>query len=130
MKFLLLLLLTIPAFAQSDLPDRGDIADIKGKTKVYVAADGEHYDAITKALAKHFTLSPKAADADFFLAYESLSRDVVGPSRMHLEKGQLTAYYYRDKTKVIAWSDHRVGGGFKADTSKELVKRFLKAFTK
>jgi hypothetical protein len=130
MKFLLLLLLAIPVFSQSDLPDRGKLSDLTGKTKVYISADGEHYEAIEKGIKKQFKIADKASEADFILSYESLANRVVGPTSIHLEKGQLTAYYFRDKTKVIAWTQTHDDGAFKAATSKALISRFLKAWSK
>src|SRR5687768_2239782 len=102
MKFLVLLLLMIPCFAQSDLPDRGQIADLKGKSKVFIVADGEHFDAIKKVAGDRFEVVGRSANADFFIAYKTLSRDEVGKTEMFVEHGQLDVYYLDASRKVIA----------------------------
>lgn len=128
MKFLLLLLLAIPAYSQ--LPDRGLISDLKGKTRVYVIAEGDAYKVINKAIAKSLTVVNSEDAAEFFLEYKTVSRSTVGPTGMSLENGQLDAWLWREKKKVIAWSDSTTGGGFKGDTANKLIKRFLKDFKK
>lgn len=127
MKFLLLLLLAIPAFTQ-DLPDRGQLSDLKGRTKAYIVADGGHYKAIEKAIKKQYTLTSKASDADIFFGYKTLSRDEVGKTHMYLENGQLDVYYFRDKTQVVSWSSNKWGEDYK--TAKDLVDQFLKEINK
>lgn len=128
MKCLLLLLLSVPAFAQ--LPDHGDIADLKGKTRVYIVADGDAYTAINKAVAKRLTVVSKSADAEFFLEYKTISRTTNPIAGFTLENGQLDAYVLQDKSRLVAWSDHLTGGGFKGDTAKQLAQRFIKVLTK
>lgn len=123
MKFLLLLLLTAPLYAQ--LPDRGNIGDIKGMSKVYVFADGDYYKAIVKNVK--FVQVDRPEDAEFFLEYKTLSRTISGPTNMSLETGELMAYTYKDKRKVIAWSDSLTAGGFKGDAAGKLARRFMKA---
>lgn len=128
MKFLLFLLLTVPAFAQ--LPDRGSINDLKGMTKVYVIADADSYKPIVKQL-KSLSVVSKPTDAEFFLEYKPLSETTVGPTGMHLATGEMSAYVVgRDGHKILAWSDSLTGGAFRGDTGSKLAKRFIKALDK
>ena len=39
---------SISAYAQTDLPDRGSMADIKGKTKIFIVADAQNTKQILK----------------------------------------------------------------------------------
>lgn len=129
MKTLALLLLLTPAlFAQ--LPDRGTISDLAGKTKVYVVADTEHLKLIKKGLAKSLTLVNSPTDAEFFLEY-TVSRHVHLTSlEIPSETGQLDAYLMRGSTKVVAWSDNKTDGGFGGPAAEVLAKRFVKALNK
>lgn len=130
MKFALILLFAASCFGQSALPDRGTLADIQGRTKVYVIADAEHFASVEKAISKKLVIVNSAADAEFFLEYQTLSTKTVGPSGMSLETGQLEAYFNREKQKVIAWSASKTGGAFNGDTSMRLTKQFIKDLTK
>jgi hypothetical protein len=129
MRYLLLLLLAIPAVAQSDLPDRGTLADIEGKIKIYIDADAEHIRPIEKAIKKPFSIASKVAEAEIFLEYKTLSTQEVTSMKLILETGQLTAYFYRDKQKIVVWmaSDSKGGAGGPANN---LTKRFIKELGK
>lgn len=124
---LILLVLSTFAFAQSDLPEIGKLDDLKGKTKVYVIADGDARKAMVKKLTEaKFTIADKAEDAEFFAEYRTLSRQPIAIAGT-TETGQLDVFIYRDKKKVIAWSASSTGGGFGGDTAKGLIGKFLKA---
>lgn len=130
MKFLLLMFLfAVPLLAQTDLPDRGELADLKGMSKVYVVANAEHFKMVKKELAKSFTLVNKADEADFFLEYKILSTSQNTSLRIDSETCQLDAYLFRDKRKVVAWSESTFDGAFSTAT-QSLTKKFKKAFAK
>lgn len=130
MKFLLLIcLFAVPLLAQTDLPDRGEIADLKGMSKVYVVANAEHFKMVKKELAKSFTLVNKADEADFFLEYKILSTKYDQQLKLESETCQLDAYLFRDKRKVVAWSESTFDGVFSTAT-QSLTKKFKKAFAK
>ena len=135
MKMLLplfLLVLSSFAFGQSDLPDIGKLDDIKGRTKVYVIADGDSRKAMLKKLGEaKLTIADKSDDAEFFMEYRTLSRQPFGilPGAT-TETGQIDVFIYREKKKVVVWSDSKTGGGFKGDTANQIIARFIKAFKK
>lgn len=123
-----LLYMASRGFGQTNLPEVGTLDALKGKTKVYLIADGESKKSITKKLDKLLTIVGVPADAEFFLEYTIIDRDRV--AGMIMETGQIDAFYYRDKIKVIAWTGSKVGGGFKGDTPWALADRFARAYKK
>jgi hypothetical protein len=124
---LIFLVFVSSAFAQSDLPDIGSLADIKGKTKLYIIADAESRKPIIKRIDKQKGLAivNKPDEAEFFLEYKTLSRERITSLEIPFDTGQLDAFCYHDKKKVIAWSQSKIGG-YPPDA---LIKRFLKEFT-
>jgi hypothetical protein len=128
---LLLLILTVAATAQTDFPDIGSIADIKGKNKVYIVMDTDHLKMVRKEVSKTFTIVTKPTEADFFLEYKVLRLSKSAPPvNTESETGQLDVFFYKDKKKVVAWSDSYDEGlhFLSATPVTVLVKRFAKAF--
>ncbi len=117
-------------FGQTDLPITGSIADIKDLSKIYVVADNESRKAILKQVKKQkiFVIVDNPDDAELFIEYKTISRRTV--AMMTTETGQMDVFIYRDKRKVIAWSDSSTGGGFNGDTANGLIKKFLKVTKK
>lgn len=116
---------------QTDLPTTGSIDDIKDLSKVYLVSDHESRKPIVKQFEKQkvFVIVDKSDDAEFFIEYKTLSRQsfaLMGTT----ETGQMDVFIYRDKRKVIAWSESTTGGGFKGDTANSLIKKFLKVTKK
>lgn len=128
MKFLLILLFAVSAYAQ--LPDRGSLADIKGLSKVYIIADPDSLKRIEKHTAKIFKSVNSPDDAEFFIEYKTLERERVTSLQIPTETGQMDVYINRKDKKVIAWSMVEYGGGWSGDTPGALVKQLVKAFTK
>ena len=136
MKIYILTLIVVLAFSaisfgQTELPIIGSISDIDGLSKVYLVADNESRKAIIKQFQKQkvLYLVEKPDDAQFFIEYKTISRqpfDIGGTT----ETGQMDVFIYREKKKVIAWSESTTGGGFKGDTANRLIKKFLKALNK
>jgi hypothetical protein len=135
MKYLLpifLLLFAGCVFAQSDLPEIGKIEDVKGKSKVYLIADGESKKAMVKKLdASPFVVVGKSDEAEIFIEYKTISRQPFGilPGAT-TETGQLDVFLFRDKKKIIGWSGSQTGGGFGGDTASKLLSKFVKELSK
>jgi hypothetical protein len=132
MKTLLLILaFALPGLAQSELPEIGSLADIKGLTKFYVVADQADREKITKVLAKRPELKPvgKPDESEFFIEYRELSRDSFGFGGT-MARGQMDVYVMRTGKKLIAWSDTATGGGFKSAVAGDLAGKLLKAMKK
>lgn len=126
-----MLILTSSATCQETLPTIGSIDDIKGLSKVYLIANAEARKAILKQFEKQkdFSVVDNPGAAEFFIEYKTISRqpfDIAGTT----ETGQLDVFVYRDKQKVIAWSESTTGGGFKGDTANRLIKKFFKVYRK
>ncbi len=125
-------------YAQSEMPEYGKIADLKGKSKVYVIATAEHRKLILRELGKRQQIVnvDRAEDAEFFVEYKTLSREEpIGIVRgtgvsMPYENGQLDVFFLRDNKKVIAWSEARNVGWYKGLPSNVLTKEFLKELSK
>jgi hypothetical protein len=127
---LFLIALAAISFAQSELPDRGSLADIKGKSKVYIIADGENTKQILKAMKGQSAVVrvDRPEDAEFFLEYKEIAdRRSETSLQLMVVTGQLDVYTYRDKRKVIAWTDSKVSGMHWP--SLTLTKKFLKEFS-
>ncbi len=122
MKILILLLfLSTAAYAQ--LLDKGDISEIKGKTKYYLVADAFASKQINKELkkAKNLTSVNTEDAAEFFFEYKTIgNEDRVGG--FYSSTGQLDVYYRRDGKKVIVWSDSDTG----TNPMRSLTKKVLK----
>lgn len=118
-------------FAQTDLPDRGELSDIKDNNKLYISASAEKYNAIKKRILKSelFEIADKSENAEIFLEYKTISRQSFGFGGT-TETGQINVYIYRKEKKLIVWSKEKTGGGYKADTAKKLIKLFLKDYKK
>lgn len=126
-----LLLFTAAAFGQSDLPDKGTLADIKGKTKIYIAADTINSKALAKELGKHksFTNAATAAGAEIFVEYKRIGDlKYVSGLQIPIETGQVDVYFYRDGKKVIVWSE--AGSKDTKSPAGSLFKKFFKAIAK
>jgi len=133
MKILLplfILFSTITAFSQTNLPDKGSLADIKGKTKIYISADAINSKYIESEIVKHKSLSlAKSADtADFFIEYKSIETTYASSLHLPIETGQIDVYFFRDKKKVIVWSKGDTKGN--KGPAPSLLKQFLKEFEK
>ncbi len=124
----ILIILCAGAYAQTDLPEVGKITDIRGKTRVYLAGDAQIIKSLTKELAKRkdLSLANKPEEADFFVEYRTINIKYVTSLNMPLETGQLDVYFFREKRKVIAWSEGDSKGSKPPAVS--LLKKFLKAF--
>jgi hypothetical protein len=133
MKALILpfvLILAIATLAQSDLPDKGTLADIKGKSKVYLAIDAENIKAVQKEIQKQKQLQvvDKAEDSEFIIEYKKTNLRYVTDFNFPVETGQLDVYFSRNSKKVIVWTES--GSKSMKPPSADLVNKFLKTFIK
>ena len=125
---ILIFLFTFSVFSQSDLPEIGKLSDIQGRTKFYLVASGQSRKAILKNFEKQkvFTIVDKPDDAEFFIEYKitSLTPDFHGLALN--ETGQMEVYFYRNKKKVIVWSESTEGEAQANDLIKQLLKPYKK----
>lgn len=137
MKTLLLILfLCLSAFAQSDLPVIGELKDIAGFTKVYVATDeADSRKLILEAFKreKRFTVVNDPTDAQFFFEVKPLT--VLVNSREYQQRHEGKAYIVKDGKKIIVWSDTETyyrSGGMSFDFPNEfnLARNLHKALKK
>jgi hypothetical protein len=115
MKALLLAFFAVFAVAaQTDLPDKGSLSELSGKTKYYVIADGLAPKYIRGAFKKSKTLVEvnSADDAEFFVEYRTIKEADPGSglAAMLSTEGQMDIFYRRGDKKVIVWTDVDVGG--------------------
>src|SRR2546425_12102987 len=112
MKPLILLLLCFPVlYAQEgNLPEYGDIADLKNLQKVYLSADStDARKLILNELKKYPNLNivNSPDDAEFFLEYKVLRHeDATTGVFIHppVTTSEMTAYVVKDKRRRVAWS--------------------------
>ena len=131
MTLAVILVFSAIGFGQTDLPITGSLPDIKDLSKLYLVADNKSRKAILKQFEKQkvFVIVDKPDDAELFIEYKTISRQpfaMMGTT----ETGQMDVFIYRDKRKVMAWSESTTGGGFKGDTANRLIKKFLKVTKK
>lgn len=116
MKFLLILLFAVPAFAQSE--------------KIYVVTDTVR-QVVNKELKTLAASDPK--DAGIFVEYAIVFREtsdaVVGGLVVgSYEQGTMTAYRERDGKRVVVWTGTDVGSPWAVP--KKLAKRLKSALKK
>ena len=124
---LCVLALNIPASGQKPLPDKSSIADIAGKSKVYidVVDPSDRFKGVFKKSG--LIEANKADEADFVIEYRQIGETVyVTDFRIPQQTGSLTVYYLRDAKKVIVWQDTATDGGRHPSPDDKLLKRFLK----
>jgi hypothetical protein len=128
MKTLLLLLtLTVSAFAQ-DLPEYRTLADLSGRTRVYVEADAASRKAIAEKLKKQFTIVDVPENAEFFILFKVTNTERITSLDIPFDTGEMFAYYMDGKRRIITWS-HSTSAESRKLPSK-LVNVFIKAWRK
>lgn len=102
------LLFTSVVFAQESLPVYGNMSDLRGMTKVYLATESTQIRKyVLDELKKNKTLevvnSPDVAQ--FFLECKETGQTVIGGSLIkEIKTFEMTAYTLIDKHRRIAWS--------------------------
>ena len=131
-----LLLLTLPlifSFAQDNLPEYGDISDLKNLQRVYLTADStDARQMILKELKKHPSLVVvnRPEEAEFFIEYKVLrsERVKVGIFTGTAEAtAEMTAYTLKDSRRRIAWSKTEDNDGLSRPNEINLTRNFIKA---
>lgn len=130
MKTLIILLFAAcAAVAQNGLPDKGSLSEIAGKAKYYVIADGLAPKYIRGAFKKSKDLVEVSSsdDAEFFIEYRIIRAAPPGGdlAAMLSTQGQMDIFYWREKKKVIVWTDVDVGGL----PERSLARKAVKALT-
>jgi hypothetical protein len=133
---IIILMLALAAFGQTDLPIIGKVSDLTGKTKVYLLAETtKSREKIQKILNKDktFQIVADAKDADFILEFKPISKTQpasLGIGRFE-DVAEMTAYFYNpEKRKVVAWSmtkdKYKKGWGGTKENENFLTNEFLK----
>lgn len=132
-----LLIFSITAFGQADLPLIGKVTDLTGKKKIYIAAETTNSrKLIEKVIAKKkmFEVTSDAEKADFILDFKQISKSAPAQygGSAYEDVAEMSAYFYNaDKRKVIAWSEtkdyYKKGWGMPKQNENYLTQAFLKA---
>jgi hypothetical protein len=119
------------------LPEYGDIAELKDKQRVYVASsEQQSRKYIVNLLKKNYIVVGSPDEAEFFLAYEvKSSTEARGRQRSHYLRSEMIAYTLNGDRKRILWSDDETyeesrGFSFSAPNEFNLTRNFLKAVKK
>jgi len=121
------------------LPVYGTVNDIKSFNRIYISLENaQSRERIVKALSKapQYQIVSDPQDAQIFLEYKELSRDVTadrGDKDTRI-KSQMNAVYIKNNKRVIVWSDTvefvkllSGGIGFRSKHNEtKLTERFLK----
>ena len=119
--------LAAATFSQSDLPDKGTLPDIAGKTKVYLSTDAKYSKSLTTEMVKaKLVTADKPDDAEFFIQYAVTEMRYVTDFDIPLETGQMDVYFFREGRKVAVWSESGSKSG-RTGPAVELFKKFIKA---
>jgi len=118
----------------NNLPEYGDIADIKDLQKVYLVADStDARNLILKELKKYPTLivvnSPN--EAEFFLEYKVLRQEESSSGlKIPITTSEMIVYTSKNKNRRIAWSKTENDAGISRPNEVNLTRSFIKALKK
>jgi hypothetical protein len=127
--------LFIPAFTQdNNLPEYGDIADLKNLQKVYLITDStDARNFILKELKKYSALNVVNSpdEAEFFLEYKVLRHEDSSVGlKIPITNSEMTAYILKDKNRRVAWSKTENDAGISRPNEVNLTRNFIKALKK
>jgi len=127
--------LAVPILAQdNNLPEYGDIADIKDLQKVYLVADStDARNLILKEMKKYPSLivvnSPN--EAEFFLEYKVLRQEESSSGlKIPITTSEMIVYTSKNKNRRIAWSKTENDAGISRPNEVNLTRSFIKALKK
>jgi len=133
--FVVITFLAVPVFAQdNNLPEYGDIADIKDLQKVYLSADStDARNLILKEMKKYPALivvsSPN--EAEFFLEYKVLRQQEDSSAlKIPITTSEMIVYISKGKNRRIVWSKTDNDAGISKPNEVDLTRSFLKALKK
>ena len=121
----------IPIFAQdNNLPEYGDMADVKNLQKVYLIADSTNArKLILSELKKYPSLNVVNSpdEAEYFIEYKIL-RQQTGQTSLNItvDTSEMVVYILRDKRRRVAWSKTQISG-ITRPNEVNLTRNFLKA---
>ena len=127
----------LPIFAQeNNLPEYGDITDLKNMQKVYLLADStDARKLILNELKKYPNLqvvnSPD--EAEFFIEYKVLKSERIQTGIMagaSDSTSEMTVYILKDKRRRVAWSKTQDDSGISRPNEINLTRNFIKALKK
>lgn len=130
----LLTSLLIPIFAQdNNLPEYGDIDDVKNLQKVYLIADSTNArKLILSELKKYPSLSVVNSpdEAEYFMEYKIL-RQETGQTSLNItvDTSEMSVYMLMNKRRRVAWSKTQISG-ITRPNEVNLTRNFLKALKK
>jgi hypothetical protein len=124
----------IPIFAQdNNLPEYGDMGDVKNLQKVYLIADSTNARKLILSELKKYPIlnvinSPD--EAEYFIEYKIL-RQETGQTSLNItvDTSEMVVYTLRDKRRRVAWSKTQISG-FTRPNEVNLTRNFLKALKK
>jgi hypothetical protein len=129
LKTLLLTLLLVPV-AYSQLPDKGSIADLKGKTHYYLDAPEDQAKYVRKELKKSNLKEVKSVDdAEFVIEYRILSPNgTLTAAELLSQRAEMNVYFLRpDGRKVVVFEGVKQGGLHLATALPHRFREELKA---
>lgn len=130
----LLTSLLVRIFAQeNNLPEYGEIDDVKSLQKIYLIADSTNArKLILNELKKYsgLTVVSSAQEAEYFVEYKIL-RQETGQTSLNItvDTSEMVVYILKDKRRRIAWSKTQISG-FTRPNEVNLIRNFLKALKK
>lgn len=138
MRGFIFLMLIVPVIvvAQGDLPEYGDMSDIKSLSKAYLIADStDARKMILKELGKYknLTIVNSPDEAEFFIEYKVLKSERVQAGVFmgaNEATSEMTVYTLRDKRRRIAWAKTEDNAGLSKPNEINLTRNFIKALKK
>jgi hypothetical protein len=130
----LLTSLLIPILGQdNNLPEYGDITDVKSLQKVYLIADSTNArKLILSELKKYPSLNVVNSpdEAEYFIEYKIL-RQETGQTSLNItvDTSEMVVYVLRNKRRKVAWSKTQISG-ITRPNEVNLTRNFLKALKK
>jgi hypothetical protein len=133
---LLLLAASAVTVSQEQLPEYGDVSDLKAMQKVYLSADStDARKMILKELRKYPSLSVANSpdEAEFILEFKVLRHEDASPGilgNLATTYAEMTAYIRKEQRRRIAWSKTQDDAGVSRPNEVNLTRNFLKELKK
>lgn len=130
----LLTFVLIPIFAQdNNLPEYGDIADVKSLQKIYLTADSTNARTLILGELKKYpglNVVNSPDEAEYFLEYKVL-RQETGQTSMNItvDTSEMVVYMLRNGRRRVVWSKTQTSG-ITRPNEVNLTRNFLKALKK
>lgn len=119
---------------QQELPEYGNISELKDKQKVYLATDStDARNMILKELKKSSLTVVSSPDvAEFILEYKVIrTAEHPGPvGSLAYSVSEMTAYTKKEQQRRILWSKTEDDAGLAKPNEINLTRNFIKALKK